>query len=63
MFQELFAAGAKKAGTDEEKFVQILGNRSIEHLRQGNTTKENIEGMVMVKRITDISYNKITVKL
>ncbi|KAK3564697.1 hypothetical protein QTP86_024845, partial [Hemibagrus guttatus] len=32
--KELFAAGAKKAGTDEEKFVQILGRRSIEHLRQ-----------------------------
>lgn len=56
VFQELFAAGAKKAGTDEEKFVQILGRRSIEHLRQGNcrVVCVNTERMVMVKSITEL---------
>ncbi|XP_061102215.1 annexin A5-like [Conger conger] len=32
--QELFAAGEKKFGTDEEKFITILGNRSAAHLRR-----------------------------
>lgn len=31
---ELFAAGEKKFGTDEEKFTTILGNRSAEHLKK-----------------------------
>ncbi|XP_060720472.1 annexin A5b isoform X2 [Tachysurus vachellii] len=30
----LFEAGEKKFGTDEEKFITILGNRSAEHLRR-----------------------------
>ncbi|KAI5624859.1 annexin A5 [Silurus asotus] len=42
--KELFAAGAKKVGTDEEKFVQILGNRSIEHLRQVFDVYKKIAG-------------------
>ncbi|KAG7328902.1 hypothetical protein KOW79_007076 [Hemibagrus wyckioides] len=42
--KELFAAGAKKAGTDEEKFVQILGRRSIEHLRQVFDVYKKIAG-------------------
>lgn len=33
--QELYAAGEGKFGTDEEKFITILGNRSAEHLRKG----------------------------
>lgn len=50
VFQELFAAGAKKVGTDEEKFVNILGKRSIDHLRQSNcrVVCVNTERMVMV---------------
>ncbi|XP_041130193.1 annexin A5-like isoform X2 [Polyodon spathula] len=32
--QDLFAAGEQKWGTDEEKFITILGNRSAEHLRR-----------------------------
>ncbi|KAJ8336339.1 hypothetical protein SKAU_G00396820 [Synaphobranchus kaupii] len=32
--QELFAAGEKKFGTEEEKFITILGNRSAAHLRR-----------------------------
>ncbi|KAL4641779.1 annexin A5 isoform X2 [Arapaima gigas] len=32
--KELFAAGESKVGTDEEKFINILGNRSFEHLRK-----------------------------
>uniref|UniRef100_A0A8C9SHU8 Annexin n=1 Tax=Scleropages formosus TaxID=113540 RepID=A0A8C9SHU8_SCLFO len=32
--QDLFAAGEAKVGTDEEKFINILGNRSFEHLRK-----------------------------
>ncbi|XP_060782670.1 annexin A5a [Neoarius graeffei] len=42
--KELFAAGAKKVGTDEEKFIQILGNRSIEHLRQVFKVYKEIAG-------------------
>lgn len=34
-FQDLYAAGDGKVGTDEEKFITILGNRSAEHLRKG----------------------------
>lgn len=33
--QDLFAAGEGKFGTNEETFVTILGNRSAEHLREG----------------------------
>ncbi|KAI1887298.1 hypothetical protein AGOR_G00188850 [Albula goreensis] len=32
--QELFAAGEKKYGTDEDKFITILGNRSAAHLKR-----------------------------
>lgn len=38
-FQDLFAAGDGKFGTDEEKFITILGNRSVEHLRKGEATE------------------------
>lgn len=33
--QDLYAAGEGKLGTDEEKFISIIGTRSIEHLRKG----------------------------
>uniref|UniRef100_A0A3Q0SVV1 Annexin n=1 Tax=Amphilophus citrinellus TaxID=61819 RepID=A0A3Q0SVV1_AMPCI len=32
--EELYTAGEGKFGTDEEKFITILGNRSTEHLRK-----------------------------
>ncbi|XP_036372574.1 annexin A5-like [Megalops cyprinoides] len=32
--QELFAAGEQKYGTDEDKFITILGNRSATHLKK-----------------------------
>uniref|UniRef100_A0A3B4ZH66 Annexin n=1 Tax=Stegastes partitus TaxID=144197 RepID=A0A3B4ZH66_9TELE len=32
--KDLYAAGEGKFGTDEEKFITILGNRSAEHLRK-----------------------------
>uniref|UniRef100_A0A8D3DVC1 Annexin n=1 Tax=Scophthalmus maximus TaxID=52904 RepID=A0A8D3DVC1_SCOMX len=32
--EDLYAAGEGKFGTDEEKFIAILGNRSAEHLRK-----------------------------
>uniref|UniRef100_A0A8C8JZP2 Annexin n=2 Tax=Oncorhynchus TaxID=8016 RepID=A0A8C8JZP2_ONCTS len=50
---ELIAAGKGKVGTDEEKFINILGNRSHEHLRlvfdaykkvSGNDIEDSIEG-------------------
>ena len=33
--QVLFRAGELKWGTDEEKFITILGTRSVSHLRRG----------------------------
>ncbi|XP_062856056.1 annexin A5a [Trichomycterus rosablanca] len=43
--KELFAAGEKKkGGTDEEKFVNILGNRSIEHLMEVFEAYKKIAG-------------------
>ncbi|XP_038867575.1 annexin A5-like [Salvelinus namaycush] len=51
--KELFAAGEGKVGTDVEKFINILGNRSHEHLRlvfeaykklSGNDIEDSIEG-------------------
>ncbi|XP_017272918.1 annexin A5a [Kryptolebias marmoratus] len=32
--KDLYAAGEGKFGTDEEKFITIFGNRSVEHLRK-----------------------------
>uniref|UniRef100_A0AAZ3RL52 Annexin n=1 Tax=Oncorhynchus tshawytscha TaxID=74940 RepID=A0AAZ3RL52_ONCTS len=51
--KELFAAGEGKVGTDVEKFINILGNRSHEHLRlvfdaykklAGSDIEDSIEG-------------------
>ncbi|XP_041931370.1 annexin A5a [Alosa sapidissima] len=32
--KDLYSAGEEKFGTDEDKFINILGNRSVEHLRK-----------------------------
>uniref|UniRef100_A0A4W5QUG1 Annexin n=1 Tax=Hucho hucho TaxID=62062 RepID=A0A4W5QUG1_9TELE len=51
--KELIAAGKGKVGTDEDTFINILGNRSHEHLRlvfdaykkvSGNDIEDSIEG-------------------
>uniref|UniRef100_A0A3Q3GCJ6 Annexin n=1 Tax=Labrus bergylta TaxID=56723 RepID=A0A3Q3GCJ6_9LABR len=51
--KDLYAAGEGKFGTDEEKFITILGNRSAEHLREvfdaykkisGSDMEDSIEG-------------------
>ncbi|KAM8909986.1 annexin A5a isoform 2-T2 [Spinachia spinachia] len=51
--KELYAAGEGKFGTDEEKFITILGNRSAEHLRKvfdaykelsGSDIEDSVEG-------------------
>lgn len=36
--QDLYAAGEEQWGTDEAKFITILGNRSGNHLRMGEPT-------------------------
>ncbi|XP_008324886.2 LOW QUALITY PROTEIN: annexin A5a [Cynoglossus semilaevis] len=51
--KDLYAAGEGKFGTDEEKFITILGNRSVEHLRRvfdayrklcGSDIEESVKG-------------------
>ncbi|KAM7389070.1 hypothetical protein PAMP_023067 [Pampus punctatissimus] len=53
LLQDLYAAGEGKFGTDEEKIISILGNRSAEHLRKvfdaykklsGSDIEDSIEG-------------------
>uniref|UniRef100_A0A672G8Z6 Annexin n=1 Tax=Salarias fasciatus TaxID=181472 RepID=A0A672G8Z6_SALFA len=46
-FQDLFAAGEAKLGTDEEKFISILGNRSAEHLREVFDAYKKLSGSDM----------------
>ncbi|KAG7271636.1 hypothetical protein CRUP_012156 [Coryphaenoides rupestris] len=40
--QDLFAAGEEQWGTDEAKFIMILGNRSVTHLKMAY--KKSLEG-------------------
>ncbi|KAM8732271.1 annexin A5a [Acanthopagrus schlegelii] len=51
--KDLYAAGEGKVGTDEEKIIRILGNRSVEHLREvfdaykklsGSDIEDSLEG-------------------
>ncbi|XP_041846430.1 annexin A5a [Melanotaenia boesemani] len=42
--KDLYAAGEGKFGTDEEKFITILGNRSPEHLRKVFEAYKKISG-------------------
>ncbi|KAM4555659.1 annexin A5a [Odontesthes bonariensis] len=42
--KDLYAAGEGKFGTDEEKFILILGNRSAEHLRKVFDAYKKISG-------------------
>uniref|UniRef100_A0A673A3K2 Annexin n=1 Tax=Sphaeramia orbicularis TaxID=375764 RepID=A0A673A3K2_9TELE len=42
--KDLYAAGEGKFGTDEEKFINILGNRSVEHLRKVFDAYKKIAG-------------------
>uniref|UniRef100_A0A3B3BA21 Annexin n=1 Tax=Oryzias melastigma TaxID=30732 RepID=A0A3B3BA21_ORYME len=42
--KELFAAGEGKFGTDEEKFITILGNRSAEHLQRVFAAYKTLSG-------------------
>uniref|UniRef100_A0A3B3IN17 Annexin n=1 Tax=Oryzias latipes TaxID=8090 RepID=A0A3B3IN17_ORYLA len=42
--QELYAAGKGKFGTDEEKFITILGNRSAEHLQRVFAAYKKLSG-------------------
>uniref|UniRef100_A0A3P8PPZ9 Annexin n=1 Tax=Astatotilapia calliptera TaxID=8154 RepID=A0A3P8PPZ9_ASTCA len=41
---DLYAAGEGKFGTDEEKFITILGNRSAEHLRKVFAAYKKLSG-------------------
>ncbi|KAJ8382683.1 hypothetical protein SKAU_G00034610 [Synaphobranchus kaupii] len=49
--KELFAAGEEKCGTDEEKFISILGNRSVEHLRKVFEAYKKLSGYDIVESI------------
>uniref|UniRef100_A0A8C6V2Y1 Annexin n=1 Tax=Neogobius melanostomus TaxID=47308 RepID=A0A8C6V2Y1_9GOBI len=42
--EDLYAAGEGKFGTDEEKFINILGNRSTEHLLEVFAAYKKIAG-------------------
>ncbi|XP_073676315.1 annexin A5a [Garra rufa] len=42
--KELYAAGEEKFGTDEDKFINILGKRSAEHLRKVFDAYKKIAG-------------------
>ncbi|XP_075266499.1 LOW QUALITY PROTEIN: annexin A5 [Astatotilapia calliptera] len=42
--KDLYAAGEGKFGTDEEKFITILGNRSAEHLRKVFAAYKKLSG-------------------
>uniref|UniRef100_A0A8C2HS15 Annexin n=1 Tax=Cyprinus carpio TaxID=7962 RepID=A0A8C2HS15_CYPCA len=53
VFQELFAAGEEKFGTDEDKFINILGNRSAEHLRRVFDAYKKIAGCDIEESIKD----------
>uniref|UniRef100_A0AAY4BK45 Annexin n=1 Tax=Denticeps clupeoides TaxID=299321 RepID=A0AAY4BK45_9TELE len=51
--QDLFAAGEEKFGTDEDKFVNILGTRSFEHLRKVFDVYRTIAGCEIEESIKD----------
>uniref|UniRef100_A0A671MP10 Annexin n=1 Tax=Sinocyclocheilus anshuiensis TaxID=1608454 RepID=A0A671MP10_9TELE len=51
--KELFAAGEEKSGTDEDKFINILGNRSAEHLRKVFDAYKKIAGCDIEESIKD----------
>uniref|UniRef100_A0A3B3UML7 Annexin n=1 Tax=Poecilia latipinna TaxID=48699 RepID=A0A3B3UML7_9TELE len=44
IMRDLYAAGEGKFGTDEEKFITILGNRSSEHLQKVFDAYKKISG-------------------
>ncbi|XP_063045738.1 annexin A5a [Engraulis encrasicolus] len=51
--KELYAAGEEKFGTDEDKFINILGNRSVEHLRKVFDAYKKIAGCDIEESIKD----------
>uniref|UniRef100_A0AAY4BHL1 Annexin n=1 Tax=Denticeps clupeoides TaxID=299321 RepID=A0AAY4BHL1_9TELE len=51
--KDLFAAGEEKFGTDEDKFVNILGTRSFEHLRKVFDVYRTIAGCEIEESIKD----------
>ncbi|KAK2848830.1 hypothetical protein Q5P01_008664 [Channa striata] len=50
--KDLYAAGEGKLGTDEEKFITILGNRSAEHLRRVFDAYKKLAGSDIEDSIT-----------
>uniref|UniRef100_A0A8C7WRB2 Annexin n=1 Tax=Oryzias sinensis TaxID=183150 RepID=A0A8C7WRB2_9TELE len=52
LLQELYAAGKGKFGTDEEKFITILGNRSAEHLQRVFAAYKKLSGSDIEDSIT-----------
>lgn len=70
LYQELFAAGEAQWGTDEAKFITILGNRSVTHLRMGESSRTTAQHLSLstkdvknIDRTSEASGQEFLLKL
>ncbi|THD22380.1 Annexin [Fasciola hepatica] len=64
--EELYSAGEKKLGTDESKFIMILGSKSFAHLRAvfeeyGNVSKNDIEKALKSEMSGDLLKSMLSI--